>query len=73
MIQIRDVPDDLHWELETRAAQQGMSLSDYLKRELGRIAETPTLEEMFERIRRREPTQGTAESIVEIIRAHRDA
>ena len=34
MIQIRDVPDDLHRELRVRAAEAGLSLSRYLRREL---------------------------------------
>lgn len=57
MIQVRDVPDDLHRRLKVRAAQEGISLSDYLKHELARIADTPTLDEMLERIRQREPVE----------------
>jgi plasmid stability protein len=53
MIQIRNVPDDVHRVFKVRAAQAGMTLSDYLKQELMHIAETPTLDEMQERIRRR--------------------
>ena len=30
MIQLRNVPDALHRKLKSRAAQAGMSLSDYL-------------------------------------------
>lgn len=72
MIQIRDVPDDLHWLLKTRAARMGMSLSDYLKRELARIAETPTLDEMLDRIRQREPIE-LKQSIEDIIREDRES
>lgn len=50
MIQIRNVPDPLHRKLKSRAAQSGMSLSDYLLREIGRVAEVPTIEEMLDRI-----------------------
>lgn len=39
MIQTRNVPDQLHITLKARAACEGMSLSDYLKRELERAAE----------------------------------
>jgi plasmid stability protein len=73
MIQIRDVPDDLHRELKTRAARQSMSLSDYLKRELAALAERPTLDEWFDRVSKREPIEVSAQTIVDIIRAHRDA
>ena len=55
MIQIRNVPDDVHKKLKMRAAQHGMSLSDYLKQELLPIAMLPTVEEVLERASRREP------------------
>jgi antitoxin FitA len=72
MIQIRDVPDDLHRELKRRAEKKGLSLSDYLKLELTRIAEVPTLEELVERIRQREPVHFS-EPIEDIIRADRES
>ncbi len=34
MIQVRNVDDDVHRTLKTRAAAAGMSLSDYVKRDL---------------------------------------
>lgn len=46
MIQLRHVPDSLHRRLEARAAQEGMSLSDYLVREVRKVAERPTPEEI---------------------------
>jgi antitoxin FitA len=55
MIQIRNVPDELHRTLKVRAAEAGMTLSDYLLSEIEQIAEKPTLAEMMERLRRREP------------------
>jgi len=57
MIQIRNVPDDVHKALKIRATKEGMSLSDFLRREVTKVAEQPTLEEMIERIRRREPVE----------------
>ena len=57
MIQIRNVPDELHWTLKVRAAQAGMTLSDYLLSEIEQIAAKPTLAEMMERLRRREPVE----------------
>src|SRR5208282_2778317 len=50
MIQIRHVPDPLHRKLKARAAHEGKSLSDYLLREIQRVAERPTLEEVKERL-----------------------
>jgi plasmid stability protein len=57
MIQLRHVPDDLHRQLKSRAALAGMSLSDYLIREVRRIAERPSSEEIRRRIASREPVR----------------
>jgi plasmid stability protein len=50
MIQMRNVPDELHRKLKARAAMAGMTLSDYLMREVRYIAEKPTMEEILKRI-----------------------
>ena len=55
IIQVRNVPIALHRKLKARAAMAGMSLSGYLLAEIREIAERPTLEEMQERLRQREP------------------
>ena len=55
MIQLRNVPDDLHRKLKSRAAMAGLSLSDYLLREVQRVAERPTVTELRERLARRAP------------------
>ena len=57
MIQIRNVPDELHRELKARAARAGMTLSDYLLRELRQVASRPELEDLLERIERRGPVR----------------
>lgn len=57
MIQIRNVPDDLHRTLKERAAKSGMTLSDYLLSEVEKVAEKPTLAEMMDRLRSREPVE----------------
>lgn len=49
MIQIRNVPDALHRELKVRAAQSGMTLSDYLLSELRALAVRPTMREWLAR------------------------
>jgi plasmid stability protein len=72
MIQVRNVPDDLHRRLKARAAMSGMSLSDYLLAELRRAAERPTMEEMRNRLAGRAPVEP-AESVIEALRAERDA
>ena len=54
MIQVRNVPEDLHRILKARAATAGISLSDYLLEEFREIAERPRLPEFGNRLRPRE-------------------
>jgi plasmid stability protein len=68
MIQIRNVPDEIHRALKVRAAREGMTLSAYLLREVSRLAERPTLEELIERAKRRKPLKPITEDSVQIIR-----
>jgi plasmid stability protein len=55
MIQVRDVPESVHGTLKSRAAREGMSLSDFIKRELERVAERPTMQEWLERTQQAKP------------------
>ncbi len=57
MIQIRNVPDELHRELKARAAQNGKSLSDYLLGELRTLAARPTMQEWLARTERFTPVE----------------
>jgi plasmid stability protein len=54
MIQIRNVPEELHRTLKSRAALSGRSLSDYLLAELRRVAERPSRAELLARLQSRE-------------------
>jgi len=72
MIQIRNVPESVHRTMKARAAQAGMSLSDYLLAEVNRLAELPTIDELTERIRRRTKVR-LSESAAAIVRRHRNA
>ena len=66
MIQIRNVPDELHRRLKSRAALAGISLSDYLLNEIRQVAERPTLDELRARLDRRTkvtPSVAPAEAI----------
>ena len=55
MIQVRNVPDDVHRELKARAALAGMSLSAYALAELRRGLDRPTTDELMRRLRSRVP------------------
>lgn len=57
MVQIRNVPDDLHRELKSRAALAGMSVSEYLLMDLRRSLERPTREELLRRLAKRAPVR----------------
>ena len=57
MIQIRNVPDELHRTLKVRAAKAGMTLSDYLLSEIEQIAQKPTLRELMDRLAHEEPVE----------------
>ena len=61
-IQIRNVPEDLHRKLKSRAALAGMSLSEYLLQEARKIVERPTVEELRQRLHQRRPVKGPIDS-----------
>ena len=73
MLQIRNVPDDLHRRLKSRAALEGTSLSEYALRELRRSLERPTRAELLERVQQRTATDPDGESAADAVRAERDA
>lgn len=71
MIQIRNVPDDLHGQLKSRADLEGMTLSDFLLREVRRLAERPTPAEIRSRLLGRRPVEPSAPTD-QAVRAERD-
>jgi plasmid stability protein len=72
MVQIRNVPAEFHRRLKARAAIEGMSMSDYILRELGKALDRPTRQEVLDRLRH-QPRRRLSPSAAEIIRAERDA
>ena len=71
IIQLRNVPDELHQRLKSRAAQAGKSLSDYLVAEMQRHAEYPTIEELRRRLRAQTPVRPTLPP-AQVVREERD-
>jgi plasmid stability protein len=71
MIQIRNVPDRIHHKLKVKAARMGVTLSALLLEEAERLAEQPTLAEVYQRILRRSPVKESEEGVVEMIHAAR--
>jgi hypothetical protein len=72
MIQVRNVPDDMHQALKAAALAEGMSLSDYIKRELATIADQASFEEIDARIRARGPSGLRSETIRSALRESRE-
>lgn len=71
MVQIRNVPDELHRRLKARAALAGMSISEYLLREIERSLERPTPKELLQRLRGRGPV-GLREPVSLALAAERE-
>ena len=71
MIQLRNVPDDLHRKLKARAAMAGMSLSGYLLQEIRKSAERPTVEELVQRLKNSPPVRVRV-SPAAAVRSERD-
>lgn len=71
MIQIRNVPDELHRMLKARAAAEGISLSDLIKRELGATSGLLSFEELDARVKARGRSKVTTAETVRYIREAR--
>ena len=71
MIQVRNVPEQLHRKLKVRAAEQGVSLSDYILIELRRLADRISPQELAERVQKI-AREELAPTPAEILRAERD-
>lgn len=72
LLQIRNVPDDVHRRLKARAAMEGQSLSELALQELSRSLERPTRNELVARVQARERAVVSEGSAV-AVRAERDA
>lgn len=63
MIQIRNVPDDVHRRLKARAAMEGVSLSDLALAELRRSLDRPTRRELLDLVAGRDPVDAGPSSV----------
>ena len=69
MIQVRNVPEELHRSLKERAAREGTTMSDLILAELPRLAHKPSPEQLLDRMRERTPVGGKAAA--ELVAAER--
>lgn len=72
MIQIRNVPDELHRQAKARAALEGLTLSDLALRALEREIASPTVADLAARIRSLEPID-LPEPAADLVRSSRDS
>jgi plasmid stability protein len=69
-VQVRDVPEDVHRRLKSQAALAGQSLNEFMLARMSEIARVPTVPELAERIRGRQPYTGP--SSAKVIREERE-
>jgi plasmid stability protein len=70
MVQIRNVPVELHRRLKARAALEGLSMSDFVLREVTRVLDRPSRAEVIERLRSR-PRLKLGDEVVVALREER--
>ena len=72
MIQIRNVPVQLHRRLKARAALEGLSMSRYILREIEKALERPSRRELLDAIRS-QPETVWDPSPADILREERES
>lgn len=70
-IQIRNVPDDVHAALRSRAAASGQSLSDFILERALRLAARPAIAEVLLREGRRPGGVASTQQVVDSVRDSR--
>ncbi len=71
MIQIRNVPEEFHRKVKARAALAGLSMSEFIMRELDKVLKKPTRAEVLAQIRALGPIED-GPSGAELIREGRE-
>ncbi len=72
MIQIRNVPEDLHRRIKVRAASEGLSMSEWLLRQATHGLERPSKEQWLAMLRDRPRRTDLPKTAAEMIRQERD-
>lgn len=73
MLQVRHVPDELHAALRSRAAASGLSLSEFVLRELQAVAARPSQADVLARASRRGGRFPFDEAVEAVQAARQDA
>lgn len=66
MLQIKDIPDDVHRVLKARAALEGVTLTEYARRTLELVARRPSRAELVAELSALEPVD-TGESAADAL------
>lgn len=69
MIQVRNVPDELHRSLKERAAREGTTMSNLILSELPKLAHKPSTAQVLSRIAGRDAVAGPP--VADLIRDER--
>ena len=69
---VRDLPEEVHAQLQRRAEQAGQSLQQFLATELKRLAQRPSIEEVLARVERRSGGRVGLEQATRDLEAERD-
>ncbi len=72
MLQIRNLTPDLHRRLKIRAATEGVSMSEFVLREIRKSLDRPSRAEVLARIRA-EPVRNLGCRAADLVRADRDS
>jgi plasmid stability protein len=72
-IQVRNVPDAVHGKLTQRAAAAGLSLSDYVARELLAVANRDANIEALRALAMIPPMVSGLDTAADVVRAEREA
>ena len=70
---VRDLPDDVHADLQRQAEAAGQSLQQYLSTELTKLAKRPSMAEVLERIGRPRGGKVSIRTAVEDLEQERAA
>ena len=71
-VQIRSLPEATHRKLKMKAAERGLSISDYLRRLIDEELKKPSWDEIEARMKKLAPIQ-LPESTAAMIRRERDS
>jgi antitoxin FitA len=72
MVQIRNVPRSIHQRLKSRAALEGMTMSDYILREIRKSLDRPSRQEVVDRLQALKAPRLKS-SLADLVRQERDA